>query len=285
MSPSATLPERLPFRVTLAGLGQRDWPSWLGIALFLAVFLTGVLAPVLAPYDPVQPVGTPYAAPGQFGFVLGTDTIGRDVLSRTLYGIGATVPLALAVVAIGILCGGIIGTVAGILRGWVDNVLMRVADLFLALPVPLVAIAIVAALGGGTGHLLFGISLVWWPYFARIVRGEVVSLAARPHVEAARMAGVPAWRIALRHIVPGIIPTLVVLASLDVGAATLMISALSFLGLGTPQPMPELGSDAAKNVGALLQAWWIPVIPGIGVFFVTITANLAGSGARNLLGK
>jgi peptide/nickel transport system permease protein len=280
---AVTTPAR--FRVA-RGLGAQfsgSALSWLCIGLAGLVILIVIFAPVLAPYDPVQPIAVPYLAPLSPGHLLGTDSIGRDMLSRLLYGVRSTFPLALLIVAIGIAIGGIVGSIAGVVGGWIDNVLMRVTDLFLALPAALVAIAIVAFLGPGVINMLIGISIVWWPYFARIVRGEVHSLTVRPHVEAARMTGVGRFRIAVRHILPGIVPTLVVLASIDVGSAILTISSLSFLGLGTPPPAAELGSDAAHNAGFLLQAWWVPVIPGIGVLLLTIVANLAGSGVRNLM--
>lgn len=280
------VPERLPFRVALAGARFRSgWLSWLAIGLFGIAVLLGLLAPVISPYSPTDIVGPGAAAPGTSGHLLGTDMIGRDVLSRVLYGMGTTISLAIAIVAIGITTGGLVGAIAGTVGGWLDNLLMRITDVFLALPAALVAIAIVGAFGGGSGNLLLGVSLVWWPYFARIVRGEVVSFAARPHVEAARLTGVPMWRIAFRHILPGVVPTLIVLASVDVGAAVLMVASLSFLGLGAAQPSPELGADAAQNIGSLLYAWWIPIIPGIGVLVIVAISNLAGSGVRNLLGK
>lgn len=165
-----------------------------------------------------------------------------------------------------------------------DTVLMRVTDGFLALPAPVVAIAVVAALGGGFVHTLIAVALVWWPFYARIVRGEIRSLAARPHVEAARLAGAGRLRIAVWHLLPGAVPAVVITASLDVGNLVLTLAALSFLGLGQPQPAPELGADTAHNLTYLLQQWWIPVMPGIAVLLLALAANIGGDGVRNLLG-
>jgi peptide/nickel transport system permease protein len=252
--------------------------------LLVVVTAVALLAPVLAPHDAIQPVGLPQLPPGSSGFLLGTDSIGRDVLSRVLIGWRSSWFAALAVIASGLTIGGAIGLLAGTLGGVVDNILMRITDGFLALPAPVLAIAVVAALGPGFVHTLIAVAIVWWPFYARIVRGEVRTLAARPHVEAARLAGAGRLRIAFRHLLPGAVPAAVVTASLDVGNLVLTLAALSFLGLGQPQPAPELGADTARNLPYLLQDWWIPVIPGLAVMLLALAGNLAGDGVRNLIG-
>ena len=179
--------------------------------------------------------------------------------------------------------GMILGGLAGAFGGWVDSLLMRMTDLFLALPGALVAIAVVAAIGPSLRNTLVAVSIVWWPYYARIVRGEVRAIATRPHVEAARLSGVGRWRLIRRHILPGAIPAAIVAASLDVGNVILLLAALSFLGLGQPAPEPELGADTARNLSLLLVDWWVPVIPGLAVLFLSLVANLGGDGLRHLL--
>lgn len=257
--------------------------AWVAVGAVIVLTVVALLAGVLAPHDPVQPVGGLALHPGADGFPLGTDGIGRDLLSRTLIGIRTSWFSALLVVLIGLLVGGLIGLVAGSFGGWVDAVLMRGTDLFLALPGALVAIAIVAALGASLKNTLIGISLVWWPYYARIIRGEVRAIAARPHVEAARLSGVSRWRLIWRHILPGAIPTAIVAASLDVGNVVLLLAGLSFLGLGQAAPAPELGADTARSLSLLLIDWWIPVIPALAVMLLSLVANLGGDGLRNLL--
>ena len=248
------------------------------------VTLVAVFARQLAPYNPIQPVGPLNLPPLSPGHLLGTDGIGRDLLSRTLIGIQVSWLSALVVVASGLLIGGTIGLIAGATGGWVDAILlMRVTDLFLALPGALVAIAIVAALGSGLVNTLIGVAIVWWPYYARIVRGEIKALAARPHVEAARLAGVSRPRILTRHLLPGVVPTAVVTASLDVGNVVLLLAALSFLGLGQQAPAPELGADTARALSQLLSQWWVPGIPGIAVLLLSLIANLGGDAIRNLI--
>jgi peptide/nickel transport system permease protein len=251
--------------------------------LLVLVTLIALAAPVLAPHNPLSPIGVPELKPGQGGFLLGSDTVGRDILSRVLYGLRSSWLAALAVVALGLLIGGLVGLVAGASGGWVDNLLMRITDGFLALPAPIVAIAVVAGLGGGLLHTLLAVSIVWWPFYARIVRGEIRTLAARPHVEAARLAGSGRVRVALRHLLPGAIPSAAVTASLDIGNLVLTLAGLSFLGLGASAPSPELGADTARNLSYLLQDWWIPVMPGIAVALLALAANVAGDGVRNLM--
>ncbi|BBY29152.1 ABC transporter permease [Mycolicibacterium sediminis] len=257
--------------------------NWVGFSLVILVTLIAVAVPLIAPHDPLLPVGMPLQAPGKDGFLLGSDSIGRDILSRVLYGARSSWFAALAVVAIGLLFGGLVGLVAGTVGGWVDTVLMRITDAFLSLPAPVLAIAVVAALGPSFLHTLIAVSIVWWPFYARLVRGEIVRLAARPHVEAARLAGVSRTRLAGRHLLPGAVPNAVVAASLDIGTLILTLAALSFLGLGAAAPAPELGADSARNLSYFLQQWWIPVMPGLGVLVLALIGNVAGDCLRNLM--
>ena len=252
-------------------------------SLFGVVTLVALLAPVLSPDNPLMPAGAPLLGPGKGGFLLGSDSIGRDVLSRVLYGMRTSWFAALGVIALGLLIGGVIGLVAGATGGWVDNVLMRITDGFLALPAPVLAIAVVAALGPSLLHTLVAVSIVWWPFYARIVRGEIRNLAARPHVEAAKLAGAGRLRIAVRHLLPGAVPAALVTASLDIGNLVLTLAGLSFLGLGQSAPAAELGADTARNLSFLLQDWWVPVMPGVGVLVLAFIGNIAGDGVRNLI--
>lgn len=285
--PAVVPPSPAPV-VSRAGRPRRDLTrlqAWGGAGLLVAVTLLALLAKVLAPQDPLAPVGLPLQPPGSAGFPLGSDSIGRDVLSRVLVGLQLSWFGAIVVIASGLLVGGVIGLVAGAVGGWVDTVLMRFTDLFLALPAPVLAIAVVAALGPGLRNTLLAVGVVWWPFYARIVRGEIRTLRARPHVEAARLAGTGGVRIALRHLLPGAVPAAVVAASLDVGALVLTLAGLSFLGLGQPAPAAELGADSARNLSYLLQQWWIPVMPGIAVMLLALAGNVAGDGVRILLDK
>jgi peptide/nickel transport system permease protein len=257
--------------------------NWAAVGMVPLVTVVAVAIPLISPHDPLVPVGMPLQAPGKDGFLLGSDSVGRDILSRLLYGVQSSWFAALAVVAIGLILGGLVGLIAGATGGWVDSTLMRITDGFLSLPAPVLAIAVVAALGPGFVHTLVAVSIVWWPFYARLVRGEVARLAARPHIEAAKLAGVGRIRLATRHLLPGAVPNALVAASLDIGTLILTLAALSFLGLGQSAPAPELGADSARNLTYFLQQWWVPVMPGLAVLVLALIANIAGDGLRNLM--
>jgi peptide/nickel transport system permease protein len=286
--PTSVLERALPrvrrrsWRDTAAG--RVSYLDWLAIAALVGVTILCLVVPWVAPHRPNFPVGQPFIAPGHSGFVMGTDEVGRDVFSRVLYGLRASWFASLVVIASGIIIGGAVGLLAGTYGGWIDTALMRVTDIFLALPGPILAIAVVAALGPSLQHTLIAVAIVWWPFYARIVRGEIRALASRPHLAAARLAGAGPVRLMRRHLLPGAVPATLVTASLDVGNLILTLAALSFLGLGAPAPSPELGAMSARGLPYLLEQWWIPVMPALGVLFLALIANLAGDGLRDLIG-
>ncbi|SKA97836.1 peptide/nickel transport system permease protein [Agreia bicolorata] len=259
-----------------------DMVGLVGLALLVLIAL---LAPMLAPYSPILRAGETFLSPGSPGHLLGTDGVGYDILSRMLFGLRSSIASAAIVITSGVIIGGIVGVLAGSLGGWVDNGLMRLTDLFLAFPGIVIAMAVAAALGASFSSALIGVAVVWWPMYARLIRGEVRSWAARPHLEAAILAGVPWSRRVRRHLLPGVTSTVIVTASLDVGGLVVAMSGLSFIGLGSPAPAPELGSMAAQGMEYLLQFWWIPVIPGLGVLVLALLANLAGDAVRDLLSR
>jgi peptide/nickel transport system permease protein len=249
-----------------------------------ALVIVALLAPVIAPYRPIVLAGLPFTPPGHGGHLLGTDEVGYDVFSRVLYGLRTSLVGVLVVVTSGVVIGGTIGLVAGATGGWLDSLLMRITDLFLALPGPLLAIALVACLGPSYGHILLALSIVWWPFYARIMRGEIRSWGARPHIEAARLAGTGPARRAVRHLLPGAMPAIWVTASLDVGNLVITLAGLAFLGLGAPAPAPELGAMSARGLQYLLQEWWVPVMPALAIFLLALFANLAGDAIGRLAG-
>jgi peptide/nickel transport system permease protein len=278
-------PGLLRQRRTYGGAGRvRAAPlaDKLALGALATVTLLAILGPTLAPHNPLAGVG-PANHPPSMTYPFGTDEVGRDMFSRVLVGIQSTWLAAIAVISAGVLTGGAIGLISGVLGGWVDSLLMRITDVFLALPPSILAIAVVAAIGPSLFHTLLAVAIFWWPYYARLVRAETRSLAARPHLVAARLAGVGWTRRLWRHILPGTIPTAVVAASLDVSNLILLLTGLSFLGLGAQPPDPELGSMIASNLSNLLTSWWIPVIPGIAVFLLSLVANLSGDAIRDLM--
>ncbi|WP_179470735.1 ABC transporter permease [Mycolicibacterium vinylchloridicum] len=281
--PGALLPLPARGRVVLAldnYFRGTSVASWIAFGALAAMFLIAIFARVIAPFDPLVPVGKPMTAPSADNW-MGTDTVGRDVLSRVLVGMSSSWWGALAVVASGVVLGGAIGLIAGAVGGFVDSMLMRMTDVFLALPGPILAIAVVAAMGPSYVHTLIGVAIVWWPLYTRIVRAEVRRLRASPHMEAARIAGA-SWRRRLtRHLLPGAIPVTIVTASLDISALILLLSGLSFLGLGAPQPAPELGAMSAQGLTHVFTAWWIPIFPAVGVALIAIVSNFAGDALRD----
>jgi peptide/nickel transport system permease protein len=280
------IPIRLVRYRSRAGLAIRQYfqgtsvPSYVAFGALAAMFVVAILARQIAPYDPLVAVGQPMAAPSADN-LLGTDTVGRDILSRVLCGMQASWFGALAVVAFGVLFGGLVGLIAGACGGWLDAVLMRMTDTFLALPGPILALAVVAAIGRSYAHTLIGVAIVWWPLYTRIVRAEVRKLRASPHMEAARVGGASWLRLMYRHLLPGAVPVTIVTASLDIAALVLMLASLSFLGLGAPQPAPELGSMSAQGVTYIFTAWWIALMPAVAVALIAIVANFAGDAIRD----
>jgi peptide/nickel transport system permease protein len=265
-------------RVRMVGMLDRA-----GVICLAALVLVAVAAPLIAPYDPTTAAGPPLTGPGR-SFLFGTDQIGYDILSRVIYGLRYSLVGAAVVITSGVIIGGLIGLAAGALGGWVDSTLMRVTDVFLALPAPLLAIAVVAAIGPGFAHTLLAVSIVWWPWYARIVRGEITALRHRPQTEAAKLAGISRRRLWFRHLMPGAVPSVLVLASLDVGGLILILAGLSFLGLGAPAPAPELGAMSAQGLRFLLSSWWVALIPASAVAVLAFVSNLTGDAIRDLMG-
>jgi peptide/nickel transport system permease protein len=263
----------------LKRLGRADQAA---VAAFALVLLVSVIGPLLVTNDPVQPVAAPFTHPNAT-FPFGTDELGHDIFSRVLYGARQSWIGAFAVISSGVIIGGAIGLIAGATGGWVDTVLMRVTDAFLALPAPVLALAIAASLGRSYTNTLIAVAVVWWPLYARLVRTEIRAFNSRPFIEAARLAGVPAHRRWLRHLLPGAIPVMLVAASLDVGGLILTVSGLSFLGLGAPQPAPELGAMTAQGIPYILSAEWVALFPALAIFTIALVSNLAGDAVRDLL--
>ncbi len=273
-------------RIETPGL-LRDIPL-VPTAILLWLVLMALLAGVLAPYDPTLPVaGARITQPpvwmegGSTSTLLGTDFQGRDVLSRLIYGARVSLMVAATgtVVAGGI--GMLLGILAGYLGGWVDQTIMRLTDAWLALPSLMFAIFLAALLGPGVGNIIIVFGLIYWTRYARVIRGEVLSLRERDFVRLAQVAGVSKTRIILRHIVPNVMNTWMVLASLTVGVAIITEASLSFLGLGVPPPTPAWGLMLAEARATLMVGqWWLTVVPGACISVVVLAANLFGDWLR-----
>jgi len=275
----AGMPARAP---RMAWFARMSLSEKAGVVALGLLTLVALLAPHLTPYDPQLRVADPFLAPSP-AHLFGTDEIGRDLFSRVIIGVRLTWLPGLAIILAGLSVGTLIGLVAGAVGGWIDAGLQRFTELFLVLPSTLIALSVVAALGPGLGNTMLAVALFWWPWYARIARTEIRAVAARPHAEAARLAGVSGPRLLFRYLLPAAVPSLLVTATLDVGNVVLMLSLFSFLGLGAPAPAPELGAMTASTVSSLTVYWWLPIIPAVVIFVLCLAANLAGDGVRSAL--
>ena len=264
----------------------RDRLAVLGVAWICFMVVVAVGAPWIAPY-PDQGRGASHLADrfqapsAQHWF--GTDNLGRDVLSRVIFGARIPLTISTAVVIAVLLVGPLLGALAGYFGGWLDEIIMRITDIFLAFPAIVLAMAFVAILGPNLRNLAIAIAITWWPWYTRLVRGMAVSLRERPYVEAAKTMGVRSPLIVLRHILPNTLGPVVVQITLDVGTVILEVAGLSFLGLGARPPTPEWGLMVSEGVEYILEQWWMSVFPGLAIFLLVLAFNLVGDGLRDVL--
>ncbi|MCX7623913.1 MAG: ABC transporter permease [Thermomicrobium sp.] len=250
----------------------------IGLFLFLVVF-----GDLLAPHDPVQPNVAVKLQPPSSTYWFGTDELGRDVLSRVMSGAKYSLGVAFIILSIAVVVGTVVGLAAGYLGGLADEILMRVTDLFLAFPALVLAMAIAATLGRNLENTVIALTAVYWPWYARLVRGQVLWLKEREFVEAARAIGASPVRILWRHILPNTLAVIIVQVTLDVGYAVLATSGLSFLGLGAQPPTPEWGTMIAGARTFFREAWWYITFPGLALTLTVLGFNLLGDGLRDFL--
>ncbi|HXH13968.1 MAG TPA: ABC transporter permease [Alphaproteobacteria bacterium] len=261
--------------------GIRGAPIFSLMVLTTAV-VVAIFASLIAPADPIQTNRAQILMPPSFfSHPLGTDHLGRDILSRMIYGARISVTVGFLAVFVSGAVGAMIALVSGVLRGWVDVALMRITDAFLALPYLVVAITVVAILGSSLTNVILVIGLLRWMTYARTIRGEVLRLVEMDFVRLARVAGISRFRLIRRHIFPNIVNTLLVLGTLEVGSAVITEASLSFLGLGVPRPLPSWGTMLAESQTYVFTAWWLPVFPGIAITFLVMASNLSGDWLRD----
>ena len=254
-----------------------------GAAVVMAAILVALAAPVVAPYDPLkQDLAHALAAPSR-EHPLGTDNVGRDVLSRVIWGTRISLVAGVVSVAIALLTGSLLGVVAGFCGGRVDGVVMRLMDAVLSFPPLVLALALGAVLGAGLTGVLIALGVVYTPTFARLMRGQVLTIKAREYVDAARALGAPSWRVAWHHVLPNATAPIVVQASLSVAFAILAEASLSFLGLGIQPPAASWGSMINAGRGYLQSAPWIVFGPGVALFVTVVGLNFVGDAIRDAL--
>ena len=260
--------------------------SMVGISILAVILLIAILAPSIVPFpedaagtmralDRLKPPGAPYW--------FGTDNVGRDIFSRLLMGTGLALQVGAVSIVLASVIGVTIGATAGYAGGWVDDLLMRITDIFLTVPALVLAIAVTAALGKGMVNVMIGIALVWWPGFARLTRSLVLGLREELFVEAARSIGVGHRRILFSHILPNTLSPIIVKMSTDFGFAVLTAAALGFIGLGAQPPTPEWGAMINDGRDYFPDKWWVSTFPGMAIFFMVFSWNLLGDGVRDLL--
>jgi peptide/nickel transport system permease protein len=255
--------------------------SVVGVVIIILWAVVAIFAPLLQPYDPLAQVADRLQAPSA-AHVLGTDSLGRDLLSRIIAGSRITLPVALIVVVSSAIVGITVGAIAGYFGRVVDEILMRITDLVFAFPTIILAMVITAALGPGIQNAILAMLLVSWPSYARVTRSLVLGARENDYVVAGRLLGRSIWASLLRDILPNVITPLLVLATMDFGSAILTISGLSFLGLGTVPPSPEWGALVSEGVGQF-SYWWIAVFSGAAIFTVVIAFNFVGDALRDSL--
>ncbi len=267
----------------LAGRFLRRNPlATLGLILLAAWLFISVAAPLLSPVEPrKQNIAKRMTPPGS-AFPFGSDQLGRDVMTRVFYGGRTSLPGGIVVVVCAMLIGTFLGAIAGFVGGWVDELVMRLTEVFLAFPTIILAMTIAAALGPSLINAIIAMIVVWWPGFTRLVRAQVMSTKRREYVEAARALGVSPVRLLWRTILPNCIAPIIVLATTDLGTAILVFAGLSFLGLGPDPSVPEWGRMIADGT-QFFDQWWMSAFPGLAIFTIVLAFNFIGDGIRDAL--
>lgn len=263
----------------------RNKLSLLAFAIIILLVLSAIFAPVIVPY-PEDVYSThieqKLEAPSS-EHIMGTDELGRDVFSRLVYGARVSISTALIAVGVALVIGIPLGAIAGTFGGWVDNVIMRITDVFLSFPPLLLAIALVTLLGPGLTNAIIAIVVSWWPWYTRLVRGQAISIKERKFVQAAETIGTSKAKIIFSHIVPNCISPVIVQASMDIGGVIMTVASLSFLGLGAQQPQPEWGLMISVGRASFPDKWWCCIFPGIAIFLTVLSFNLLGDAIREIL--
>ena len=263
---------------------RRDPLAVISLFILLVFILGAIFAPFLTPFAE-QGLGDPNILekfnPPSVDHLLGTDYLGRDVLARILYGGRSSLTIGFLVVFVAVIIGVPLGAISGYYGGWLDNLLMRITDIFLAFPPLLLAIALAAALGASFVNTMIAISFTWWPWYARLVRAQTLSLKERSYIEAARSIGVPNWKIITTHVLPNVLTPVMVQATMDLGSAILVGAAISFIGLGVQPPTADWGTMISVGRIYFLERPWYAGSAGLAIFLVVLAFNLLGDAVRD----
>jgi peptide/nickel transport system permease protein len=261
----------------------RNRLAMVGLALVVALVIIAALAPWIAPFPPSIGELSARLQPPSAQHWFGTDDQGRDILSRLMHGSRITLYVVVLVAVLAAPIGLLVGTAAGYAGGWLDAVLMRITDIFLAFPRLILALAFVAALGPGIENAVIAIAITSWPPYARIARAETLTIRQADYISAVKLLGASPVRIVLRHVMPLCVPSVIVRVTLDMAGIILTAAGLGFLGLGAQPPMPEWGAMIAAGRAYVLDQWWVAAAPGAAIFIVSLAFNLLGDGLRDAL--
>jgi peptide/nickel transport system permease protein len=255
--------------------------SFCSLFLIALLVFTGLFAPFIAPYDPVEiSPDRRLTPPGQSNW-LGTDEVGRDILSRIIWGARISLQIGLTIVLMAAAIGLVIGLLSGYFGGILDQILMRLTDMFMSFPTLILAIAMTAALGPSLFNAVLAMVIVWWPIYARLSRGEVLVIKEREYIKAIKALGASPLKILAFHVLPNAIDVIIVRASIDFGNAVMFCAALSFIGLGAQPPQPEWGAMVTTGRDYLRDAWWLVTFPGLAIFLTVMGFNLLGDSLRD----
>lgn len=277
-----TLRPQQPRWMTVVRFLKQNHLATAGLIIIIGWVTVTISAPVLAPYSPLKQTIVDRLQPPGSTYWLGTDQLGRDVLSRVMYGGRISIPAAAVVVLLAGVVGTVVGAVSGFVGGAAEEALMRITDVFMAFPTIILAMAIAAALGPNISNAVIAISIVWWPNYARVVRSLVISVKENEYVSASRAVGATEMRVLWRVVVPNSIAPVLVLGTLDLGNAILVFSGLSFLGLGAEPSTPEWGRMVSDGI-AFFDQWWMSAFPGLAIFTIVMAFNFVGDGLRDAL--
>lgn len=264
----------------------RNKLSLMALIILIVLLLAALFAPAIIPYPEDLADATHTAIklkPPSAEHLMGTDELGRDIFSRVVYGARVSLSAALSAVGLALVIGIPLGAIAGSFGGWVDNVIMRITDVFLSFPPMLLAIAMVAVLGSSLNNAVLAISLSWWPWYTRLIRGQAISVKERKFVQAAETIGTSRMKIIFKHIIPNCISPVIVQASMDIGGVILTVASLSFLGLGAQLPTPEWGLMISMGRRFFPDSWWYCIFPGLAIFITVLCFNLLGDAIREIL--
>ena len=256
-------------------------PALIGVIVLVLWTVVALTLPLWTPFDPLKPVATRLQEPS-WSHLMGTDALGRDVFTRTLWGARISLPVAAIVIISSVIVGTIVGAAAGFFGGWIDAILMRLVDITMAFPPILLAMAITASLGPGIRNALIAMVLVWWPIYARLLRAQVIAVRERDFVESAHAIGASRWLILRRYILPMSYTPVLVNGTMDFGQVVLLTASLSFIGLGARPPSPEWGAMITEGATNFYQ-WWIAAAPGLAILVVVMAFNFVGDALRDSL--